>query len=86
VPTYRVRGQLLFASSNDLVLRFAFADGPADVTVDLSGAHVWDASTVAVLDAVTQKYEARGTRVTITGMNADSARRSHALAGRLGAA
>ncbi|GAA2889783.1 SulP family inorganic anion transporter [Pseudonocardia halophobica] len=80
---YRVRGQLFFASSNDLVLRFAYADDPAEVTIDLSGAHVWDASTVAVLDAVAQKYAARGTEVTITGMNADSARRHEALAGRL---
>jgi SulP family sulfate permease len=80
---YRVSGQLFFASSNDLVFAFDYADDPADVVIDLSDAHVWDASTVAALDAITTKYAARGTTVTITGMNESSRTRHAALAGRL---
>ncbi|GAA4856791.1 SulP family inorganic anion transporter [Actinomycetospora corticicola] len=81
--TYRVRGQLFFASSNDLTFRFAYADDPARVVIDLSEAHVWDASTVAALDAITTKYAARGTEVAITGLNPDSKQRHDALAGTL---
>ncbi|WP_298457924.1 SulP family inorganic anion transporter [uncultured Cellulomonas sp.] len=82
---YAVTGELFFASSNDLVYQFDYAGDPADVVIDLSGAHVWDASSVAALDAITTKYAARGTTVTITGLDPDSARRHRQLAGRLGA-
>lgn len=81
--TYRVRGQLFFASSNDLTFRFDYAHDPARVVIDLSAAHVWDASTVAALDAITTKYAARGSEVTITGLNRDSKQRHDALAGTL---
>jgi SulP family sulfate permease len=80
---YRVTGQLFFASSNDLVFQFDYASDPSNVVIDLSEAHIWDASTVAALDAITTKYEARGTTVTITGMNNDSEQRHAALAGNL---
>jgi SulP family sulfate permease len=80
---YRVSGQLFFASSNDLVFAFDYADDPAVIVIDLSAAHVWDASTVAALDAITTKYESRGSTVTITGMNENSQTRHTALAGRL---
>ncbi|WP_372476538.1 SulP family inorganic anion transporter [Pseudonocardia terrae] len=84
IPMAALAGVMLMVAVG--TFRFAYAEDPAGVTIDLSDAHVWDASTVAVLDAVTQKYAARGTEVTITGMDADSARRHEALAGRLGAA
>ncbi|MFP5022155.1 SulP family inorganic anion transporter [Pseudonocardia phyllosphaerae] len=82
--TYHVRGQLFFASSNDLVFSFDYAHDPAHVVIDLADAHVWDASTVAALDAITTKYTARGIEVTVTGMNDDSRSRHDRLAGRLG--
>ncbi|WP_007027231.1 SulP family inorganic anion transporter [Saccharomonospora iraqiensis] len=80
---YRVTGQLFFASSNDLVFQFDYANDPSTVVIDLSDAHIWDASSVAALDAVTTKYRQRGTEVTITGMNDDSEQRHNALAGTL---
>ncbi|WP_179534312.1 SulP family inorganic anion transporter [Actinopolyspora biskrensis] len=82
---YRVTGQLFFASSNDLVFQFDYANDPANVVIDLSEAHVWDASTVASLDAVETKYHQRGINVSITGMNESSKQRHQALAGRMGA-
>ena len=33
---------------------------PTDVVIDLSRSHIWDASTVASLDAITTKYAAQG--------------------------
>jgi SulP family sulfate permease len=80
---YRVSGQLFFASSNDLVFRFDYAGDPDAVVIDLSAAHIWDASTVAALDAITAKYAARGKTATITGMNESSRLRHAALAGNL---
>ncbi|PRC47944.1 sodium-independent anion transporter, partial [Mycobacterium sp. ITM-2017-0098] len=44
---YRVTGELFFASSNDLVYQFNYSDDPANIVIDMSGSHIWDASTVA---------------------------------------
>jgi len=86
VPTafYTVTGELFFASSNDLTTQFEYADDPERVVIDLSGSHVWDASTVAALDAITTKYENHGKRVVIEGMNEQSTRMHERLAGNLG--
>ncbi|OUE22010.1 C4-dicarboxylic acid transporter DauA [Clavibacter michiganensis] len=82
---YAVIGELFFASSNDLTTQFDYADDPARVVIDMSGSHVWDASTVAALDAITTKYERHGKRAEITGMNDSSAAMHGRLAGNLGA-
>ena len=82
---YRVEGALFFASSNDLVSQFSYGEDPADVVVDLSGSHVWDASTVAALDAVEAKYASRGKRLRIEGLNEASADMHGRLAGHLSA-
>ncbi|GEL48467.1 sodium-independent anion transporter [Cellulomonas hominis] len=81
---YAVSGELFFASSNDLVYQFDYTGDPERVVIDLSDAHVWDASTVATLDAITTKYAAKGKQATIIGLNEDSARRHGRLAGQLG--
>lgn len=51
----------------------------------MSDAHVWDASSVAALDAITQKFAAHGVDVSITGLNEPSAAMHGRLAGRLSA-
>jgi sulfate permease, SulP family len=83
---YSVHGEIFFASSNDLVYQFDYANDPDRVVVDLSHAHVWDASSVAALDAVTTKYARRGKTVEITGLNEASARMHDRLAGELAGA
>ncbi|TDC00804.1 SulP family inorganic anion transporter, partial [Micromonospora fluostatini] len=80
---YSVHGQLFFASSNDLVYQFDYADDPDNVVIDLSQAHIWDASSVAALDAITTKYAARGKTVDIVGLNEPSAVMHNTLAGTL---
>ncbi len=80
---YRVTGELFFASSNDLVGRFDYAADPDRVVIDLSAAHVWDASSVAALDAIETKYAQRGKTVEITGLNEPSARIHGTLSGEL---
>ncbi|MBN7792124.1 SulP family inorganic anion transporter [Microbacterium esteraromaticum] len=69
VAHYTVEGQLLFASSNDLTTMFEYAGDPERVVVDFSKSHVWDASTVAALDAIETKYEQHGKSVEFVGMN-----------------
>jgi len=87
VPTayYTVVGELFFASSNDLTTQFEYADDPERVIIDMSQSHIWDASTVAALDAITNKYERHGKRVVLVGMNEASTRIHGKLAGNLGA-
>ncbi|WP_435850305.1 SulP family inorganic anion transporter [Streptomyces massasporeus] len=80
---YRVTGELFFASSNDLVGRFRYATDPDRVVVDLSGAHIWDASSVAALDAVEAKYAQRGKSVEIIGLHEPSAGMHRTLSGEL---
>jgi SulP family sulfate permease len=80
---YRVTGELFFASSNDLVGRFSYATDPEHVVIDLSAAHIWDASSVAALDTVEAKYARRGKRVEITGLNGPSAHLHRRLSGEL---
>ena len=80
---YAVVGELFWASSNDLVTQFDYAGDPENVVIDMSRSHIWDASTVAALDAITTKYAARGKTATIVGLNADSAERHGRLAGHL---
>jgi len=82
---YTVTGALFFASSNDLTTQFDYASDPETVVIDLSGSHVWDASTVAALDAITTKYERHGKHARIEGMNASSEAMHGRLAGNLGA-
>ncbi|MFG1626601.1 SulP family inorganic anion transporter [Kribbella sp. NPDC049227] len=83
--TYAVTGELFFASSNDLVYQFDYRGDPANVVIDLTDSHIWDASTVATLDAITTKYERYGKTVRIVGLNPSSAERHQRLAGQLGA-
>ncbi|SDQ08865.1 SulP family inorganic anion transporter [Leucobacter chromiiresistens] len=84
VARYTVSGQLLFASSNDLTTLFEYANDPERVVIDFSRAHVWDASTVAALDAIQTKYRQRGISVEFIGMNAESAAFHTRLSGELG--
>ncbi|TXK18666.1 SulP family inorganic anion transporter [Homoserinibacter sp. GY 40078] len=86
VPTahYRVDGELFFASSNDLTTQFDYAGDPERVVIDMSRSHIWDASTVAALDAIVTKYEKHGTRVVLEGMNEATTEFHTRLSGRLG--
>lgn len=83
VALYRVTGQLFFASSNDLYTQFDYVEDPDRVVIDLSAARIWDASTVAALDAIETKYERKGKRVEITGLDRASADRHGRLTGQL---
>nr|WP_241840284.1 SulP family inorganic anion transporter [Frankia sp. CcI49] len=80
---YQVTGELFFASSNDLVGQFNYVGDPDRIVIDLSAAHIWDASSVAALDAIETKYAQRGKAVEITGLNDPSAQLHDRLSGSL---
>lgn len=80
---YSVTGELFFAASNDLVGRFDYATDPDKIVIDLSAAHIWDASSVAALDTIETKYAQRGKTVEIISLNEPSARIHKTLSGEL---
>jgi sulfate permease, SulP family len=80
---YAVRGVLFFASSNDLYTQFDYVNDPENIIIDLSQAQIYDSSTVAALDAIVMKYQNKGKKVSITGINEPSAR-WNALSGNFG--
>lgn len=86
VARYTVVGELFFASSNDLTTQFEYADDPPRVVIDMSRSHVWDASTVAALDAIVTKYERHGVSVELEGMNDTTKAFHRRLSGELGGA
>jgi SulP family sulfate permease len=81
---YTVNGELFFASSNDLTTQFEYTHDPENVIIDMSGSHIWDASTVAALDAIVTKYEHQGKRVILEGMNDATTLLHGRLSGGLG--
>ena len=70
--TYVVTGELFFASEQALEAAFTYRADPDHVVIDLTGAHLWDASAVAALDAIEGHYRARGTRLDVVGLNPPS--------------
>ncbi|MDB5591222.1 SulP family inorganic anion transporter [Enterovirga sp.] len=71
--TYRVTGQVFFASAG------TFADAidvlePVDrIVVDVHGAHFWDISAVAALDRIVLKGRRNGREIEVIGLNEASA-------------
>jgi SulP family sulfate permease len=83
---YSVTGELFFASDQELIESFDFAGDPPRVIVDLSRAHVWDASAVAALDAIETHYRRHGVEVEISGLNNISRDLHDSLSGQVKAA
>jgi SulP family sulfate permease len=83
VRIYHVTGELFFASTNELVHSFDYFEETPDVIIDLTDAHIWDSSAVAVLDTIVAKFERHGTRAEITGLNVASNALHERLSGHL---
>ncbi len=67
--TYMIEGQLFFASVDDFADSFDFKEALDKVIIDVSDAHIWDISSVAMVDTVVLKYRREGAEVEIIGMN-----------------
>lgn len=84
IAKYVVNGELFFASSNDLYTQFNYAEDPEDIVIDMHQSHLWDASTIAALDSITDKYEKYGKNVDVQGLNQASANMRERMGGKLG--
>lgn len=73
IRTYRVVGQVFFASSEKFTAAFDFKEVVDKVVIDLSHAHFWDITAVSALDKVVIKFRREGAEVDIVGMSAATA-------------
>jgi len=71
--SYRVVGQVFFASADKFIEFFDFKEAIDKVVIDLTDAHFWDITAVAALDRVVIKFRREGTEVEIIGLNEASA-------------
>ena len=71
--TYRVVGQLFFASADNFANNFDFKEAVDKVVIDLYQAHFWDITAVAALDKVVIKFRREGAEVELVGFNEASA-------------
>ncbi|OLS37051.1 sodium-independent anion transporter [Alkalihalophilus pseudofirmus] len=69
---YRIRGQIFFASVNDLPQKFNYKEEIKEVVLDLSEAHLWDDSAIGAFDKIETKFEQNNIKVSYTGLNQES--------------
>jgi SulP family sulfate permease len=70
VRTYRVTGQIFFATAEAFHSAFDFREEDLrEVVIDLSAAHFWDITSVNALDRVVLKFRHHGIGVDVIGMN-----------------
>ena len=71
--TYRVTGQVFFASSSSFVDAVHYQNVPAKVRIDVSAAHFWDITAIGALDDIVHKLRRHGAVVEVIGLNDASA-------------
>jgi len=71
--TYRVAGQVFFASSDSFTAAFDYKEVIDHVVIDVSDAHFWDISAIGTLDKAILKFRREGTAVEVFGLNDASA-------------
>ncbi|WP_404408507.1 SulP family inorganic anion transporter [Jeotgalibacillus malaysiensis] len=73
--TYRVEGQIFFASVTDFVSEIDYdPHGMDTVILDFTKAHLWDDSAINAVDKVAIKIQQNGAKVKLTGLNKESNR------------
>ncbi|MXP42574.1 STAS domain-containing protein [Altererythrobacter soli] len=71
--TYRVTGQIFFASVDRFTRAFQVEDRVPNILIDVSAAHFWDISGVGALDKIVARLRREGRHVEVTGYNRASA-------------
>ena len=67
--TYKIEGQLFFATVEQFNASFDFKESLEKVFIDVSNAHIWDISSVVALDMAVVKFRREGAEVEIIGLN-----------------
>ncbi len=70
---YRIEGQIFFASADEFLAAFDFAEKLESVTIDVGKAHIWDLTGVNAIDTAVLKFRKAGTEVEVIGLNDASA-------------
>jgi SulP family sulfate permease len=71
--TYRVTGQIFFASVERFVRSFQAEESAGTIVIDMTGAHFWDISAVGALDKIVARLRREGRTVEMVGYNRASA-------------
>jgi SulP family sulfate permease len=71
--TYRVSGQIFFASVDRFTSAFRAEPQGSAVLIDMTGAHFWDISAVGALDKIVARLRRDGCEVALAGYNRASA-------------
>jgi sulfate permease, SulP family len=71
--TYRVSGQIFFASVDRFTRAFQVEETAPNVLIDMTAAHFWDISAVAALDKIVARLRREGREVEMVGYNRASA-------------
>jgi len=71
--TYRVSGQIFFASVERFTRAFQSEDSAGHILIDVSKAHFWDISAVGALDKIVARLRREGRSVEVIGYNEASA-------------
>ncbi|WP_224963724.1 SulP family inorganic anion transporter [Acinetobacter guillouiae] len=66
---YDLSGQIFFSSSEKFMQSFDFNEKISNVIIDLTHSHIWDVTSVAMLDSVVSKFRKNGINVTVRGLN-----------------
>lgn len=69
IRTYRVTGQIFFATAEAFHTAFDFREELKGVVIDVHAAHFWDLTAVNALDRVVLKFRHHEVPVEILGMN-----------------
>ena len=67
--SYVISGQIFFSSTEKFYQFFDFKEKLEHVELDLTHAHIWDVTSVNMLNNVIQKFKAQGIDVRIIGLN-----------------
>jgi SulP family sulfate permease len=57
VRLYDLRGQIFFSSAEKFMHSFNFKEDVKEVIIDLTHSHIWDVTSVAMLDCVVKKFK-----------------------------
>ena len=69
---YQISGQIFFSSSDKFFQFFNFNEDIQFITIDLTHAHIWDITSVSMLNTIKNKFESSNIHVEILGLNESS--------------
>jgi sulfate permease, SulP family len=69
VRRYQIQGQVFFSSAERFLKIFDFNDSVQQVEIDLTHAHIWDVTSVGMLNKVLAQFKQQNIEVKLIGLN-----------------